>query len=312
MPALREPGARYAPPRVSTLGLRALVLIALSIGLMVADHRQQGLAMIRSGLSAAAWPLQMLVHSPVAAWDWLSASTRTRHDLLAENEALRNTARENDLKLLRLEAIEQENQRLRALVNAAPRDVEHVQAATVMRVDLDRLRHRVLVDRGARDGVTRGQPIIDANGVVGQTINVGPFAAEVILLSDPTHAIPVQVERNGLRTIAVGTGDSERLTLQYLPRNADVQADDLLVSSGLGGVFPAGLPVARITEVKRDPSQPLAIVNARPAAGLDRDREVLLLWSKPRVALPEAEPPAAPAPAPAREARAKPRPAPAP
>jgi rod shape-determining protein MreC len=308
LPALREPGARYAPPRVSTLGLRALVLIALSVGLMVADHRQHGLALIRSGLSAAAWPLQMLVHSPVAAWDWLSASTRTRHELLAENEALSNTARENDLKLLRLEAIEQENRRLRALVNAAPRDAERVQAATVLRVDLDRLRHRVLIDRGARDGVTRGQPVIDASGIVGQTTNVGPLAAEVILLSDPTHAVPVQVERNGLRTIAVGSGDSDRLTLPYLPRNADVQVDDLLVSSGLGGVFPAGLPVARVAEVKRDPSQPLAIVTARPAAALDRDREVLLLWTRARVALPEAEPP----PAATRESRAKPRPAPTP
>ncbi len=310
MPALREPGARYAPPRVSTLGLRALVLIGLSVLLMVADHRQQGLAQIRAGLSAAAYPLQMLVHSPVAAWDWLSSSLRTHRELLAENAALKDTARENDLRLLRLEAIEQENQRLRALVNAAPRDSERVQAAIIMRVDLDPLRHRVLIDRGTRDGVTRGQAVIDASGVFGQTINVGPMAAEVILLSDPTHAIPVQVERNGLRTIAVGTGDAARLTLPYLPRNADVQADDLLVSSGLGGVFPAGLPVARITEVKRDPSQPLAIVSARPAAALDRDREVLLLWSQPRVALPAAEPPppAAPATAPPREPRAKARP----
>jgi rod shape-determining protein MreC len=202
---------------------------------------------------------------------------------------MRGAARETDLKLLRLESIEQENIRLRALLNAAPPDSERVQAAIVMRVDLDAVRHRVLVDRGTRDGVAPGQPVIDAGGVYGQTMHTGPMTTEVILLSDPNHAMPVQIERNGLRTIAVGTGDPQRLSLPYLPRNADVQVDDLLVSSGLGGVFPAGLPVGRVAEVRRDPSQPLAIVGARPAAALDRDREVLLLWYQRRVPLPSAD-----------------------
>lgn len=301
MAALREPGARYAPPRISALGLRALVLMAAAIGLMVVDHRQHELGKIRAVLSAAVWPLQQLVHSPVTAWESVSGALATHRALLAQIEALRDAARQNDLKLLRLESIEQENIRLRALLDAAPPDAEHVQAATVLRVDLDPLRHRVLIDRGTSDGVTRGQPIIDAGGVVGQTTYAGPMASEVILLSDPTHAMPVQIERNGLRTIAVGTGDAGRLALPYLPRNADVQLDDLLVSSGLGGVFPAGLPVGRVTEVRRDPSQPLAIVSATPAAALDRDREVLLLWYRPRVPLPANEPP----PAAGHEATAK-------
>jgi rod shape-determining protein MreC len=124
------------------------------------------------------------------------------------------------------------------------------------------------------------------------------MASEVILLSDPTHAVPVQIERNGLRTIAIGTGDPARLALPYLPRNADVQVDDLIVSSGLGGVFPVGLPVGRITDVKRDPSQPLATVSARPAAALDRAREVLVLTFQPRVPLPASEPPPPSTPAP--------------
>jgi rod shape-determining protein MreC len=293
LPVLREPGARYAPPRVSALGLRALVLIAVSVGLMVVDHRQHELTVIRSALSAAAWPLQMLVQSPFAAWQWLSNSLATRTSLLRENTTLKAENRENDLRLLRLEAIEQENLRLRALLNAEPRDVETAKVASILRVDLDPLRHRVLIDRGSSDGVTRGQAIIDSHGIFGQTSNVGLKASEVILLSDPTHAMPVQVERNGLRTIAVGTGDPKKLALPYLPRSADVKVDDRLVSSGLGGVFPAGYPVGRIAEVKRDPSQPLATVSAETAAALDRDREVLLLWFNPRVALSAAPPPPA-------------------
>jgi rod shape-determining protein MreC len=298
LPVLREPGARYAPPRVSALGLRALVLIAVSIGLMVVDHRQHELTVIRSALAAAAWPLQVLVQSPFAAWQWLSSSLATRTSLLRENTELEAENRVNDLRLLRLEAIEQENLRLRELLNAEPRDAETAKLASILRVDLDPLRHRVLIDRGSRDGVTRGQAVIDSHGIFGQTSNVGPKASEVILLSDPTHATPVQVERNGLRTIAVGTGDPKRLSLPYLPRNADVKVDDRLVSSGLGGVFPAGYPVARIAEVKRDSSQPLATVSAETAAALDRDREVLLLWYHPRVALPADAPPPPPAPAP--------------
>jgi len=298
LPVLREPGARYAPPRGSALGLRALVLIAVSVGLMVVDHRQHELTVIRGALSAAAYPLQVLVQSPFAAWQWLSASLATRNALLRDNAALKDENRENDLKLLRLEAIEQENLRLRALLNAEPRDVVERRLASVLRVDLDPLRQRVLIDRGSRDGVTRGQAVVDSHGIFGQTSNVGPMASEVILLSDPTHAVPVQIERNGLRTIAVGTGDPHKLALPYLPRNADVKVDDRLVSSGLGGVFPAGYPVGRVAEIKRDPSQPLATVSAETAASLDRDREVLLLWFHPRVALPAAEPPPPPAPVP--------------
>ena len=283
MPVLREPGARYAPPRASALGLRAIVLVGISVALMVVDYRQQQLLAIRAALSAAAYPLQVLVHSPVAAWDWLTASFATRRALLAENAELRAAVRHVDVRLLRFDATEEENLRLRALLNGTPRAAMRVQLAEILHVDLDAVRHRVLVDRGTRDGVTRGQAAVDSSGVFGQVANAGTFASELILISDSTHALPVQIERNGLRTIAVGTGSTRRLSLPFLPRNADVAVGDVLVSSGLGGVYPPGLPVGRISELRRDPSQPLAIVAAEPAASLDRDREVLLVWYQPRV-----------------------------
>ena len=258
------------------------MLAALSIGIMIVDHRQQHLQVVRRTLTAAAYPLQVLVHSPVAGWQWLAANLATRDALLEENARLKAERWRDDLRLLRFEAVEQENRRLRALVAAGPRAGERAMLAEVLRVDLDPFRHRVIIDRGARDGVFRAQAVVDGSGVFGQVTNVGPQSAEVIMVSDAAHAIPVQISRNGLRTIAVGTGDAQRLGLPYLPRNADVKVDDLLLTSGLGGVFPPGYPVGRVTEVTRDPSQPLAVVGVQPAATLDRDSEVLLVWFTPK------------------------------
>ena len=151
-----------------------------------------------------------------------------------------------------------------------------------MDVDLDAFRERVLVDKGAHDGVFVGQAVLDAGGVFGQVARVGQLTSEVILVSDATHAIPVQINRNGLRTVAVGTGDTNRLKLPYLPTSADVIAGDLLVTSGLGGGFPAGYPVGTVAEVKRDPAQSLADVDVKPAAALDRSRELMFVWLKPQ------------------------------
>ncbi|MGH6884702.1 MAG: rod shape-determining protein MreC, partial [Geminicoccales bacterium] len=141
-------------------------------------------------------------------------------------------------------------------------------------------RHRIVLNKGTRDGAYQGQAILDAQGIVGQVTRAEPFTSEAVLISDPSHAMPVQVNRNGLRTIAVGTGDIARLALPFLPNNADIRPGDLLISSGLGGGFPAGYPVAQVTEVETAPGQPFANVSAEPMAALNRDREVLLVWSR--------------------------------
>jgi rod shape-determining protein MreC len=176
--------------------------------------------------------------------------------------------------------------------------VQRTLIAEIVRVDLDPFRQRVLVNKGSLDGVFRGQAALDANGIFGQVTRVGPLSAEVILISDPEHAIPVQLNRTGARTIALGTGRSGQLSLPYLPQNTDVVVGDLRVSSGLGGVYPSGYPVGRITGVARDPSQPLLSVAAEPLAALDRDPEILLAWFDNTVVEPEPAPAADPATAP--------------
>ena len=217
-----------------------------------------------------------------------SLATRTR--VQAENVKLAADNLVLRLKLLRFESLEQENQRLRGARESSARIVQRSLVAEIVRVDLDPFRQRVLVNKGTRAGVFRGQAALDANGIFGQVTRAGPVSAEVILISDPEHAIPVQVNRTGARSIALGTGRSGLLSLPYLPQNADVIVGDLLVSSGLGGVYPPGYPVGKVTAVVRDPGQPLLAVEAAPLAGLDRDPEILLVWFDREVVEPEPEP----------------------
>ena len=271
---------------------------------MVADHRQHHLAIIRDGVASLAYPIQWAVQAPVQAWATMRESFATKTRVEAENVKLAADNLVLRLRLLRFESLEEENRRLRALRESSARVVQRSLVAEIVRVDLDPFRQRVLINKGTRADVFRGQAAIDANGIYGQVTRVGPYSAEIILISDPEHAIPVQVNRTGTRSIALGTGRSGLLSLPYLPQNTDVIVGDLLVSSGLGGVYPPGYPVGKVTAVARDSGQPLLHVEAEPLAGLDRDPEVLLVWFDSEVTEPLSEPePAAPGAvaAPARE-----------
>lgn len=263
------------------MGFRFTLYAILSMVIMFLDQRHAWLEQARFILQAAAYPVQLAVSSPSAAFNWLSESFATRDALRAENERLRKHQRELELRTMEYSALARENGELRGLREALPPVADRWLAAEIVNVQVDTFRHRILINRGTTNGAFKAQAVLDDKGVVGQTTHVGPWSSEVILITDPEHAIPVRIERTGLRTIAVGAGDTASLALPYLPGNADVKAGDLLVTSGLGGVFPAGYPVGRVSEVHRDAVQPLAQVRAIPFADVDTDREVVLVWFRP-------------------------------
>ena len=284
--------------RPTGLLLRCVLYCLLALGLIIVDKRYQNLVRIREWLSLAAYPVQVAVASPFQGWDWFRQSVTTRDALRADKARLESELRLAQFKLQRFDALEAETERLRALRDNTAKVSDRFLVGDIYHVDLDPFRERVLVDKGTRDKVYVGQAVLDAGGVFGQVARVGELNSEVILVSDATHAIPVQINRNGLRTIAEGTGDTGKLKLPYLPTSADVQVGDLIVTSGLGTTadsgFPAGYPVGTVTQVKRDPSQSLADIDVKPAAALDRSRQLMFVWTQaapPPLPVPVAPPP---------------------
>ena len=265
-------GTRGAP------GLRFTVYAVLAVVLMFLDRRGDWLVRARYYMDAAVYPVQLAVNSPTLAWRWLEQSFTTREQLEARNAQLTARDRELSLQVQRLQALEHENAELRGLKDALPSLAERWLVAEVVNIGVSDLRQRVLLNRGARNEVFRGQAVMDESGLLGQTVRVNPWSAEVILITDPEHAVPVQIQRTGVHTLAVGTGDARALALPYLPANADVKDGDLLVTSGLGGVFPQGYPVARVTEVRHDAVEAAERIRATPTAHLDALREVMLVW----------------------------------
>jgi len=245
---------------------------------MVLDHRFDALKQVRAGLSVALYPVQYAVNFPVTAGEWMGESFATRENLLADLSRLNTQQTILNARLLKMAALEQENLRLRSLLDSSYKVGDKVLIGELMAVNLEPFSREFLINRGSRHGVYDGQPILDSHGVLGQITRAEPLSSHAMLITDPNHAIPVAINRNNLRAIAYGTGSPNSLDLPHFPANADIQVGDLLVSTGLGGVFPRGYPVAEITQITHDPSQPFSEVSARPVAQLQRSREVLMVW----------------------------------
>lgn len=233
---------------------------------------------IRQKLSFLVTPFYQLTNLPSRINDWREETFVSRTDLIAENETLKSELLIHQRKLQQMAALAAENVRLRQLLNASEMLQDSVLIAELIGVSPNPLSHKVIINRGSESGVFEGQPVLDAFGLMGQVVEVSDESSTVLLISDSTHAIPVQVNRNGVRAIAEGTGDLNRLSLRHVSTNTDIREGDLLVSSGLGERFPVGYPVAEVESVVRDPGKAFLTVKARPMARLDRSRHVLLVF----------------------------------
>jgi rod shape-determining protein MreC len=273
-----------------------LVAVVLSIVLIVADHRQHHLDMVRSTLTVVIYPLYYLANLPDNLARLMDGRLASETQLRQVNSTLRRENLALRARLQQFEALEAENMRLRDLLGSSLKLGDRVVIAELLSVDLDPYRQQVIINKGAASGVFVGQPVLDANAVMGQVVRVDPLTSAVLLITDAAHALPVQINRNGMRAVAAGTGIINRLELPNLPNNADVREGDLLVTSGLGGHFPPGYPVALVSEVRREPGMPFATIVATPTARLDRSREVLLVWTLPTSLLGGALTKHAPAP----------------
>lgn len=276
----------YAGPSASRSGdiadtLRLLAYLTLAVILIVLDHRGGWLSRMRQQAQALTQPVRAVAGLPGRLVEAVSNDAGTLSQLTTENRRLRNELLVSRARMARLATVNADNARLRGLLGASEQGSLDVQLAPVLDVDLDPTRQRLVLSAGSGDGVRIGQTVIDAGGVVGQIIEVGPLQSTVLLLTDPDHAIPVAIARNGVRLIAYGTGRADQLALASVPLSSDVKVGDVLVTSGLGGRFAAGFPVGVVAALRPDESRAFLVGDVKPAAQLDRGRDMLLLRTLP-------------------------------
>ncbi len=279
MNTLPETHRRPLFPRGPGLGLRAFMLALVSMALIFNDSRGDGLQPVRTTLSFLLSPVVWVAALPQHVLS-AAASIDSREALQRENRELKEKQLLLEARLQRMASLEAENRRIRELLASAARIEDEVLIAEIVAISQDPYRSQITLNKGTRDRVYRGQALVDAHGVLGQIVDVSRSRSKALMITDPDHGIPVEVNRTGMQTIAIGGGDERGLRLPFLASNADIQVGDLLVSSALGGRFPAGYPVGTVYEVKHVAGEHFMEAYASPAARLNQGRQALLVWSE--------------------------------
>lgn len=269
--------------------MRMILVAVLSIAMLVADAKFDAFYPLRTAISTALAPLHWLVNAPDELLNWTGDSIKTREDLQAENASLKNRLLILEAKSQRLSSLTAEVNRLRELLNASSIVDDSILVSEIIGINPDPYLHEVVVNKGSEQGIFIGQPVLDSQGLVGQVTQVTPLTSRVLLISDHNHAVPIQINRNGSRGILTGIGALDKLELANVPDTADIRVGDLLVSSGLGGKFPPGYPVAEVSSIVHDPGEPFAKIEATPLAELNRSRHILMVFRKPEPVLRAAE-----------------------
>jgi len=257
--------------------IQTLLLVSICIGIMFVDHRYNHLEVVRSNISLVLSPVRYLVSLPVLGGNWVNDWFTSHTALLEDNGFLRARGRILNAQLQRMQVLQAENTRLRSLLGSSRKLTDKVIVAELLSVDQNPYRQLIEINKGTSDGIEIGQAIIDDFGVMGQVIHINRFSSTIILISDPDHAIPVQFIRSGVRSVAFGNGNTDHLELRFLPTTADIQIGDELVTSGLGGRFPADYPVATVASISDDLTDGFVSVLAAPKARLGSSREVLVI-----------------------------------
>jgi rod shape-determining protein MreC len=268
-------GRTLRPPTPLT---RLMAVLVLSTALMMLDHRGHHLERIRTALTVLTYPIHLVAGVPARIGSAISDFFTNERTLRGDIDSLRGERQMMLAKLQQFDALEEENNRLRHLVGSAARVADKALAAELVQVSTEPSAHNIMISRGADDGAYIGQPVIDAYGIMGQITQTTGRTSRVTLITDPGHAIPVLVNRNGLRALVFGTGAAEKLKVPYLTASADIKEGDLLMSSGMGGTFPAGYPVAKVTKIVNDPDEAFLVITALPTAQLNHSKQVLLIW----------------------------------